>query len=418
MKMRRGVVMVMAVGLLLLLAGLVWRSGLVRPRLHMEPQPHAVLRDLGLADAERPMLAVAENGAVYLLAVDRADRRLKMAMSHDDGQRFLHPVAVSPEGAPVNARGENGPSLAVRGRNVYALWQQNRAGGGADVYFARQTGMGMPFAPPVRVSGKPAGDTSFTGFSALGVSPRGEIFAVWLDGRDPPSPEGTFSVYVARSSDQGATFSKDLRIAGGVCPCCRPALAFGESGEVYVSWRQVFDGDIRDMVVATSRDGGQSFEPPVRVAADDWVLHACPDIGPGLAVSGSRLYAAWYTAGRGGPGIRLAYSDDHGRSFHPPVIASQGIEGATHPMLATGLDGSVLLVFQGRGPAPAGGLGTDTAYVALVQGDAGIRPVAVPAGGTIVSYPVAAMGTQPFYVAWTDHQESASTVHLVRGMKR
>jgi hypothetical protein len=51
---------------------------------------------------------------------------------------------------------------------------------------------------------------------------------------------------------------------------------------VYLAWRKVYPGDVRDVVVAVSRDGGASFTEPLRAGVDDWVLHACPDVGPRL----------------------------------------------------------------------------------------------------------------------------------------
>lgn len=46
------------------------------------------------------------------------------------------------------------------------------------------------------------------------------------------------------------------------------------------------------MVLAHSSDGGKTFSQPVRVAVDNWVLHACPDVGPAIAISHGRLYVA------------------------------------------------------------------------------------------------------------------------------
>ena len=120
----------------------------------------------------------------------------------------------------------------------------------------------------------------------------------------------------ARSTDRGATFGKNIRVASNVCPCCRPTLAFGAKGEVYVSWRTVYDEDIRDMVVATSTDHGETFNQPVRVAFDNWKISGCPHSGPSMTVKGNRLYITWYSEGDStNAGIRLAWSDDSGKTF-------------------------------------------------------------------------------------------------------
>ena len=65
-----------------------------------------------------------------------------------------------------------------------------------------------------------------------------------------------------------------------------------------------------------SNDGGKTFSQPVRVAVDNWVLHACPDVGPTIGVSDGRLYVAWYSEGQEKPGIRLAIFRERGSVSH------------------------------------------------------------------------------------------------------
>jgi hypothetical protein len=43
-------------------------------------------------------------------------------------------------------------------------------------------------------------------------------------------------------------------------------------------------GEIRDMVVATSHDGGLTFDEPVRVSDDGCKINGLPDSGPSVAV--------------------------------------------------------------------------------------------------------------------------------------
>jgi hypothetical protein len=246
----------------------------------------------------------------------------------------------------VKAHGENTPSLAQTAMSTYAVWQQTKDNAPAQVVFARSSNMRRSFDKPVAVTDKI--QPSFNGFSTMKVAPNGDIYVVWLDGRDQPEPKGTFAVYVAKSRDKGATFSSNVRVSLGACPCCRPTIAFGDKGEVYIAWRKVFTGDIRDMVLASSADGGKTFSAPVKLAEDNWELHACPDSGPSLVNAGGKIYAAWYSEGNHKPGIRLAISKDSGHSFGKAEIVSRSVLDANHPQLAVSEDGRVVLVFQGR----------------------------------------------------------------------
>src|SRR6185369_6718113 len=54
---------------------------------------------------------------------------------------------------------------------------------------------------------------------------------------------------------------------GEACPCCRTNIATTDDGTLYLAWRQVYPGNIRDVVVAHSSDKGATWSEPVRVPA-------------------------------------------------------------------------------------------------------------------------------------------------------
>ena len=85
-------------------------------------------------------------------------------------------------------------------------------------------------------------------------------------------------------------------ITGGVCYCCKTALAVGPDGAIHAAWRHVYAGNVRDIAFTLSRDGGRTFAPPVRVSDDRWVLDGCPENGPALAVDGhDAVHVVWPT---------------------------------------------------------------------------------------------------------------------------
>ena len=59
-------------------------------------------------------------------------------------------------------------------------------------------------------------------------------------------------------------------VTGGVCYCCKTAIAAGPANSLYLAWRHVYPGNMRDIAFTVSRDGGKSFAPPVRVSEDKW----------------------------------------------------------------------------------------------------------------------------------------------------
>jgi hypothetical protein len=137
-----------------------------------------------------------------------------------------------------------------------------------------------------------------------------------------------------------------LAVTGGVCYCCKTALVAGGDGAIYAAWRHVYPGNLRDMAVTVSRDGGRTFAPPVRVSEDKWMLEGCPDDGPSMAVDASnRVHLLWPTLVAGDKnaeptiGIFYATSAD-GRRFTARLrLPTEGTPH--HPRLAVSADGTL-----------------------------------------------------------------------------
>ena len=140
---------------------------------------------------------------------------------------------------------------------------------------------------------------------------------------DPTLPGS--EIRVAKSTDGGKTFGPSLVVDGNVCPCCRTSLAVGADGSVFVAWRKVYAGDVRDVVVATLAPGAAAFGAPVSVHQDGWVFPGCPHAGPSLAVDGAgKVHVAWYTGKDGRQGLWHAVSADGARTFGEPVALLTG----------------------------------------------------------------------------------------------
>jgi hypothetical protein len=392
---------------------------LIASAYQFEPEARKVVAQAGIKSSRDPKLALDASGTLYLLSVagEDGDRpQLNLLMSHDGGDTFMGPVPVSERGVEINSHGENSPSLVVRPTEIYVLFEQTTEGR-TELMFARSITFGHSFEKPVRVTDKVT--PSFNGFSSMSAAPNGDVYAIWLDGRDQnPQPANTFSIYLAKSTDRGATFSKNVRVTTAVCPCCRPAVAFGSHGEVHVAWRKVFDGDIRDMVVSTSTDNGASFPQETRVAVDSWKLTGCPHTGPAIIHSGERLYVAWYTEGADEkPALKLSSSVDDGKTFSQPIVASQNLLDPNHPAISTASDGRVSLAFQGRDPNQQAGWSPVRAYVVEITsaGEAS-TPQPVSDAKSAISYPVIIAGTAGrVFVSWTESAEN--NIWLVRGRR-
>lgn len=385
-------------------------------RYEFEPEPHTVIVRQGIDASRNPRVSAdwISSAAAHMLVILERNQVPTLALlnSDDGGDSFQLPVPVSEPGKPVSSGGENSPAFLSTTDWTYAAWSED-----GDLRFARSDDWGASFQKPVKVTDRTT-DT-FSGYPSIGAAPTGDVYVVWIDTRPQPDSGSTetYSLYFARSTDHGATFGRNIRVAKDICPCCRPTLAFGAKGEVFVFWRHIYPGPIHDMTVTTTTDGGSSFSPPTRVAVDNWKIDGCPDSGPTAVRSGNRLYVAWLTeASPEISGVRLAWSDDAGRTWAPAVRASQDILDANYPAMSVAEDGRIVLVFQGRDPNKQAGWGRTGIFAVSIDPDGKLGPpTPVPGIPAFVHRPAVAAGTNGrIYVVWTGTSEGKEAVYMSR----
>ena len=393
-----------------------------RADLQLEPDPHAISRRLNIPAARHPRIALDPSGdTVYVVAVAGTDpvSQLVLLTSVNGGDTFEPPVAINEPGTNVSSHGENSPVLLFGpGEKLDTMWEQ-QDGEAAAIMFATSLDFGATFEKPVRVSDQPT--PTYSGYPTFAVAPNKTICAAWLDFRDQAAQSETASIYLSCSIDEGTTFSKNLKVADGVCPCCRPTIVYGPQGQLMVFWRRVFPGNVRDIVVSISNDQGNSFAPPVRVAEDNWKLEGCPDSGPAVVKVGRRIYVAWLTeATRARSGVRLAWTEDGGKTFSLPVMASAKTLDANHPAFALEDDGTLLLSFQARDPLKRGGWTPPRPYAVEIDSHGDLSDPVLIADGTMpVEFPTMAAGNAGrVFFAWTESTTGSTgekgTVMLVR----
>jgi hypothetical protein len=302
-----------------------------------------------------PSVQVGEQGDVALAWTeeDKDVRSVLYARSTAPGGPMGPPVRINrPEESPYWR--QEAPALVLQGDEVFVTWglthpkptpQQPFA---TELRLSRSIDGGQTFQPSLLVNDDP-GVIQHT-FDALHRDSEGRLHLSWIDGRDGKKEPGT---YVARSLDRGQTVTKNLKVDEGTCVCCRTSVTSGQDGMVYVAWRKIFEGNVRETVVARSSDHGDTFEAPVVVGHDQWVFPACPHRPASMGVDRQgRLYVVWYTEGTDEiPAVYIAYSDDRGKSFS--AKRKLNVAKATfpdHPQIAVDPDGRIVALWEEQGP--------------------------------------------------------------------
>lgn len=301
-----------------------------------------------------PSVFVDGKGIAHLAWVEEDKDVRTIYYAHTDGAGKLgQPVHVNrPDEVPYFR--QEAPALTVNGDTVLIAWALKHPNASADKPFAnelrlsRSTDGGRSFEPSVRVNDDE--QAALHTFDSLAPGGSDVAHVAWIDGREGKKEPATF---VAQSADGGRSVGKNLKIDEGSCVCCRTSTAVGPDGTIYVAWRKIFDGSVRETVVAHSVDQGRTFSAPVIVGHDRWVYPACPHRPASIAVDRQgRLYVAWYTEGQDEtPAVYFTTSDDRGQTFAPKkqLNVSKGTF-PDHPQLAVDAAGRVVVVWEEQSP--------------------------------------------------------------------
>jgi hypothetical protein len=345
--------------------------------------------------------------------------------------RLGSPIRVNDRAGDVSDHGENSPQVLASPdhRWLYAAWGtvDPKDSWGGSVRFARSPAQSPAFSPALTINDDRL-PVSYAGFQTMAVGSDGTIYIVWLDGREGVSgvqrhavrgADGihqvaeTSGVYIARSTDQGRTFSKNILIARHICPCCRPSIGF-VGDRIVVGFRMVESGDIRDMHVAMSSDKGRTWSAPTLVARDGWKINGCPHVGPSIAAVGSTLYVAWMTAASGEAVINVARSTDGGKTFSTVRGVSATTVGATHPMLAANPERAAL-VFEARPKAGHAGMKARVYYREFFADGSMSELSSVSPGQADASYPSVSFDNDAVLVSWTQSERAGMASYVTRG---
>jgi len=400
----------------------------------------AVPATLAVADRANKNLSLASD-ASFVAGVWSAERAngtidIYAAVSRDAGVSFSSPVRVNSTEGEARANGEQAPRVALVQRaggvpQIDVVWLAKRATRTV-LLTARSSDGGRSFTQASLVPGSDA--AGMRGWQSLTSDNRGGLHAAWLDHRrlaerdaqmegmhhhetagattaTATKPDGVAMAQLSQL--YVATFGgRATAVTGGVCFCCKTAITSGPAGEIYVAWRHVYPGNLRDIAFTSSRDAGGTFAPPSRVSEDQWAIEGCPEDGPVLAVDRHALvHVVWPTVvSENGEMVKALFHavTRDGRSFSPRVrLPSNG--QANHPQMIVAGDGALVVAWDESG----GG----SRRVALargkpdVEGRVGFERLA-SSGARIGTYPALASVQDGFVVAWTAGDPAKSAIQF------
>jgi hypothetical protein len=276
--------------------------------------------------------AVSPAGELWIAGLEGG--KLFVESSADFGRTWRDPVWPDTGADGIAADGDSAPSLAF--------------GRGGQVAVAYTKPLPKPYTGDIRLLHSADGGKTWSApatvhadrqvithrFQSMAFDAAGRLQVVWIDKRDgelawaqaragsapltKPAARETerdvyrgAAIYRAVSTDGGASFGGDIKLADHSCECCRIALAPTPDGRVAAVWRHVFAPNERDHAFAIL-DGGPVADP-ARSTLDHWAIDACPHHGPGLApAAGGGWHLVWFGIRDGQAAVRYGRLDARG----------------------------------------------------------------------------------------------------------
>jgi len=307
-----------------------------------QPSPAAVESDPIFTEIPSPVkeggesnLVIAEDGTVYLSWLSYLnDSTDVLQFSTLNGNKWTTPLEIA-RGSDWFVNWADFPSMAVfqgSDKHLAAHWLQKSAAGvyDYDVRIALSDDGGENWAPSFipHTDGIPAEH----GFVSLLSLQNERIFAVWLDGRHTKTEattadsehshghRGAMTLRTAEFDRQGQLF-EEAELDHRICDCCQTDAALTPTGPIVV-YRDRSPEEIRDIYVVRKVNG--QWTSPQPVAKDQWEIAGCPVNGPAIATLGEQVAVAWFTGAEGKSQVKLAFSNDMGKTFAPPIIIDDG----------------------------------------------------------------------------------------------
>lgn len=247
-------------------------------------------------DNLKPCLTLRPSGGVYLSWAQRkGDNSTILFARSNDGVHADAPIRVSTPTMQLDLGAEGGPNVAVdKSGTIYVVWAAQESSGTSsttkpttsnsasittktDTPASKATGNTLPsLAKPVKEGASTAGQHAHSDTSH-GAGEHGGT-AGTKSYRNPTN------IWIARSTDDGRTFSKPVQVNDDVAPAVHrfPFVSVDAQGGICVSWldkrKKTADGaDLTRVFFARSTDGAKTFGKNVDATAGQPypICHCC-----------------------------------------------------------------------------------------------------------------------------------------------
>jgi hypothetical protein len=240
------------------------------------------------------------------------------AISTDGGANF---------GAVANLSNNTGPSVdpavAISGSTIIVSWGDETGLTVPDILFAKSTNIGTSFGGTVNVS-----NNASIGSYASAIAFSFNAYVVTWQDKEPAG--ANFDIFVSRSTNSGTSFLPVQNISGSIAEdSMAPSIASVSSDQtVLISWQEELLNGLGEIYLAKSSDDGTTFSPKLNISSR---TTDSDSRNSSVTLSGTTALVSWEDSSPANYDIFLARSTDGGSSFSPnagtPVVPKVNFSG-------------------------------------------------------------------------------------------
>ena len=296
------------------------------------------------AHGVQPKAVLDDKGTLHLvyLAGDAGGSDVFYTRRKAGESEFAKPLRVNQTSGSAVAMGTiRGARLALgQAGRVHVAWNGSHKAGkhghGAPMFYTRLKQDGNGFEPERNLM---THTRALDGGGAVVADASGNIQVVWHAAPlDAGHGENARGVYVAKSSDHGKTFAREVSIntQPGTCGCCGLDAFLDRDGKLLTLYRGVSDAQ-RDMMLLIGNQPAASKS----LIVGPWTVRTCPMSAAAFAQTPGGIAGAWEARGN----IHLGWFGIGKPSVKNSTLIQRKAH-QRHPSIAANADGSMLVAWS------------------------------------------------------------------------